>query len=139
VHLDHHPVACWGPGTLAVGVEGGNPALVRMVVVDLGKDIALRSRFEDLVVVDCHNNPDGPGDYWSRRLRIDLLADHAGNLHAEEVQMSLCAVVVRSPEARHIEVRLVGTLAVRTLEGAPVAGILDRIAGSIGYYMDQTC
>ena len=53
--------------------------------------------------------------------------------------MSLYAVVVRSPEARHIEVRLVGTLAVRTLEGAPVAGILGRIAGSIGYYMGQTC
>ena len=85
------------------------------------------------------NNRNGPGDYWSRRLRIDLLADHAGNLHAEEVQMSLYAVVVRSPEARHIEVRLVGTLAVRTLGGAPVAGILGRIAGSIGYYMGQTC
>ena len=85
------------------------------------------------------NNPDGLGDYWSRRLRIDLLAAHAGNLHAEEVQMSLYAAVVRSPEARHIEVRLVGTLAVRTLEEAPVAGILGRIAGSIGYCMGQTC
>ena len=85
------------------------------------------------------NSPDGPGDYWSRRLRIGLLADHAGNLHAEEVQMSLYAVVVHSPEAHHIEEPLVGTLAVRTLEGAPVAGILGRIAGSIGYYMGQTC
>ena len=47
-------MACWGPGTLAVGVEGGSPALVRMVVVDLGKDIALHSRFEGLAVVDCH-------------------------------------------------------------------------------------
>ena len=84
------------------------------------------------------NNPDGPGDYWSRRLRIDLLADHAGNLHAEEVQMSLYAVVVHSPEAHHIGVPGVGTLAVRTLEEAPVAGILDRIAGSTGY-MGPTC
>lgn len=84
------------------------------------------------------NNPNGPGDYWSRRLRTDLLADHAGNHHAEEVQTSLYAVVVHSPEARHIEVRLVGNLAVRTLEGAPGAGILGRIAGSIGY-MGQTC
>ena len=52
--------------------------------------------------------------------------------------MSLYAVVVHSPEARHTEVPLVGTLAVRTLEGAPVADTLDRIAGSIGY-MGQTC
>ena len=76
----------------------------------------------------------GPGDYWSRRLRIDLLADHAGNLHAVEVQMSLYAVAVHT---RHIEVLLVGTLAVRTLEGVLVAGILGHIAGDIGY-MDQT-
>ena len=89
-------------------------------------------------MIQLTNNLDGPGDYWSRRLRIDLLADRAGNLHAEEVQMSLYAVVVRSPEARHTEVPRVGTLAVRTLEGAPVAGTLDRIAGSIGY-MGQTC
>ncbi len=78
------------------------------------------------------NIPDGPGDYWSRRLRIDLLVDHAGNLHAEEVHMSLHAVVVHT---RHIEVLVVGTLAVRILEGVLVAGIL---AGSIDY-MDQTC
>ena len=52
--------------------------------------------------------------------------------------MSLCAVVVHSPEGHHIEVRQVGTLAVRTLEGALVVGILGRIAGSIGY-MGQTC
>lgn len=84
------------------------------------------------------NIPDGPGDYWSRRLRIGLLADHAGNLHAEEVQMSLYAVAVHSPEARRIEVLLVGTLAVRTLEGVLVAGTLGRIAGNIDY-MDQTC
>ena len=84
------------------------------------------------------NIPGGPGDYLSRRLRIDLLADHAGNLHAEEVQMSLYAVVVHSPEARHIEVLVVGTLAVDTLEEVLVAGILGRTAGDIDY-MDQTC
>ena len=84
------------------------------------------------------NNPNGPGDYWSRRLRIGLLADHAGNLHAEEVRMSLYVVVAHSPEARHIEVLVMGTLAVRTLEGVLVAGTLGRIAGGIGY-RDQTC
>ena len=84
------------------------------------------------------NIPDGPGDYWSRRLRIGRLADRAGTLHAEEVQMSLYAVAVHSPEARHIEVLLAGTLAVRTLVGVLVAGTLARIAGSIDY-MDQTC
>lgn len=84
------------------------------------------------------NIPDGPVDYWSRRLRIGLLADHAGNLHAEEVQMSLYAVVAHSPEGRHIEVLLVGTLAVRTLEGVLVAGTLGHIAGGVGY-RDQTC
>jgi len=131
-------VACWGPGNLAVGVEGGNPALGRMEVVGFGKDTALRSRLADLVVVDCHNIPDALGDYWSRRPRIGLLADHAGNLHAEEVQMSLYAVVAHNPEGRRIEVLLVGTLAVRTLEGGLVAGILGRIAGGIGY-RDQTC
>ena len=50
-------MACWVPDNLTVGAEFGNLALGRMVVVDrtvdLGKDIALRSRFEGLVVVDC--------------------------------------------------------------------------------------
>lgn len=52
--------------------------------------------------------------------------------------MSLYAVVVHSPEARHIEVLLVGTLAVDTLEEVLVAGILGRTVGDIDY-MDQTC
>lgn len=51
-------MAYWGPGNLAVAVEGGNPAHGRMGVVDCtvdpGKNTALRSRLEDLVVVDCH-------------------------------------------------------------------------------------
>lgn len=52
--------------------------------------------------------------------------------------MSLYAVVVHSPEARHMKVPAMGTLAVRTPEGGLVEGILGRIAGSVGY-MGQTC
>ena len=52
--------------------------------------------------------------------------------------MSLYAVEAHSPEAPHTEVLLVGILAVRTLAGVLVAGILGRIAGGIGY-RDQTC
>lgn len=43
-------MACWGPGNLAVGVEGGNP-LGRTGAVDCTVDLG---NFEDLVVVDCH-------------------------------------------------------------------------------------